>query len=68
MGDKEYLLPLSPEPENTELPQHPHERRRANIAIAIASLAVIVALSQTYEAHKTRVEARSTAEQQLKDG
>jgi hypothetical protein len=67
MPDDQYALPPPPTPEQTQLAQHPHEQRRANIAIAIAILAVFGTAWQAWEAHQARIDAKTAADSQAKD-
>jgi hypothetical protein len=67
MADDQYLIPPPPKPESTQLAQHPQDKRRANVAIVIAALAVLLTLFQAYEAHRARVDAKAASDMQSKD-
>ena len=65
--DEQYLIQPPPKPPGTQLAQHPQDKRRANIAIAIAALAVVITGVQAYEAHRARVDAKNLADAQSID-
>lgn len=50
----------------TQPPLHPHERRRANIAIAIAAVAAIFSGVQAYESHQSRLNSQKALAAQTK--
>jgi hypothetical protein len=67
MADNQYVIPPPPEPERTQRAQHPRERRRANIALGVACLAVFFAAWQAYEARQARLDAKNASLSQEKD-
>jgi len=67
MADEQYLLPVPPKPEATQLSQHPADRRRSTIAIAVAAIALVFTGVQAYEAHEARVDAQKASEIQKLD-
>ena len=67
MSDDRYLIPPPPQPEETQPALHPRERTRANIAIGVALFAAAFTGYQAYEAHETRIDARTASEQQKSD-
>ena len=67
MADDKYALPRPPEPERTQLAQHPHEQRRATIAVVIAVLAACFTGWQAWEAHQARIESQKAAQAQSLD-
>ena len=67
MSDDQYLIQPAPKPEGTQLAQHPQDKRRANIAIGVAVLAVSLTGIQAWEAHTARVDAGNVLVAQAKD-
>lgn len=55
MSDEDLLIPKPPPPEPTQLPPHPAEMRRANLAIAISLAAMALSGWQYWDIHRGRV-------------
>ncbi|MGD0909076.1 MAG: hypothetical protein ABSA96_15955 [Candidatus Acidiferrales bacterium] len=63
MQEDKYRIPLPPEPEETQLEQHPREQKRATIAILIAIIASSFTGWQAWEARQARIDSRTAATQ-----
>jgi hypothetical protein len=67
VSDDQYVIPTPPEPERTQLPEHPKEHHRSTIALCVALAAAVFSGWQAWEAHQSRVELRRAAADQSKE-
>jgi hypothetical protein len=66
-ADDRYLLGERPQPEQTQLAQHPNEQRRANLALLIALIAACFTAWQVWESHEARIDAKIASDKQTAD-
>lgn len=67
MQDDKYAIQLTPKESETQLAVHQTDRRRTNIALAVAGLAAIFACWQAWEAHEARLDAKKAIDGQARD-